>query len=163
MGRPPTNYSDTQKSAALIAYDICDNNAVRAAQWCKEHNGFTVSHDQIMRWANGIQIAEEVREFAQVKKGELADKFEQIAHLCTDLAAEKLQSKNEYIPFEKLMTGGAIATDKMRLLREQSTVNIAATLSPEQRWQRMNEIFEEAQKRIEGEVVEVESEEKIDE
>jgi len=166
MGRPPNNYSDTQKSAALIAYDICDNNAVRAAAWCKQHNGFAVSHDQVTRWVNGEYIAEDVRNNAKVKKGELSDKFEEIAHLCTDLAADKLRNKDESIAFEKLMTGGAIATDKMRLLREQATTITNAAITDEERLRELQELMQRLrQRQIEaqqGQVIDIEPEEKID-
>jgi hypothetical protein len=143
MGRPPNNYSDTRKSAALIAYDICENNAVRAAQWCKEHNGFTVSHDQITRWAKGEFITEEVRNIATRLKGELADKFEDIAHKCVDMLPGRLDETGA----KDLATIAAIATDKMRLLREQSTVNVQATMTHEQRLEALAKFAQLAQER----------------
>lgn len=129
MGRPHTNYTDTQKSAALIAYDICDDNAEAAARWCKEHNGFSVSHDQILRWVKGVAIAPETRELATRLKGELADKFEDIAHKCVDMLPGRLEETGA----KDLATIAAIATDKMRLLREQSTSNVQVQLTPEER------------------------------
>lgn len=155
MGRPPNNYSDTQKSAALIAYDICGDNAEAAARWCKEHNGFSVSHDQILRWVKGVAIAPETRELATRLKGELSDKFEDIAHKCVDMIPERLEETGA----KDLATIAAIATDKMRLLREQSTQNVQHSLSPDQVLSRLQEIAAEAkQKRLEAEAQTIDAE-----
>jgi hypothetical protein len=150
------SYTDEEKQLGLSAVAACRGDATKAAQFCRDHYDLPVSADQLARWDRGENIAPSVRINAERLKGELSDKFLDVAHRCVDLLPDKLPDASA----ATLATVAGIATDKYRLLTEQSTSNISISLTPEQRATRLQELFAEAQKQIEaGEVVEVESEE----
>jgi len=163
MGRfAGINYTDEQKTAALVAYDVCDNNAVHAATYCQNHYKFKVSHDQITRWSRGEYIAESVRNNAKRIKGQLADKCEQVAHLCYDMLPDKLPETSA----RDLAAIGNIAVNNMRLLREQATTITNAQITDEDRLRELQELMQRLrQRQIEaqqGQVIDIESEEKTD-
>jgi len=160
MGRlAGRNYTDEEKTAALVAYDVCDNNATHAATYCQNHYKFKVSHDQITRWANGVQIAPAVRENAKRIKGELSDKCEQVAHLCYDMLPDKLPETSA----RDLAAIGNIAVNNMRLLREQATTITNAQITDEDRLRELQELMQRLrQRQIEaqqGQVIDIEPEE----
>ena len=83
-------YTDEQKQMALTAYTACRNNATRAAKFCKDHYEFSVSHDQILRWSRGDQIAPEVRENAIQILEPVADRLENLSHKIVDKMMETI-------------------------------------------------------------------------
>ena len=73
----------------------------------------------IQQWRDGLGINPDVVDLSNEQKPDLADRYDQIAHQALDLAPDKITEAN----FSQLMTGAAIATDKARLLRGESTSN----------------------------------------
>jgi len=102
------DYSQEKKAEVLALYDANGANLKRTA------NETGIDHATIRYW---IQHRERFREFQPQQQENLAQRFEFNAHLALDLA----QSKASEASYAQLMTGAAIATDKMQLLRAQPT------------------------------------------
>lgn len=98
---------------------------------------YGVPKQTVSRWmaGNGADRGALDPKVGLVKK-DLADKLETLANKIVDAAASKIEDAT--LPGS--MTAAAIAIDKMRLLREQST-SITATISREERVERLSEEF----------------------
>jgi len=102
-------YSDRDKAAALAALDLNEGNVWRTA---KE---LGIPRSTLQSWANERGINADVPELRQQKKGDLAEKFEQIANAYADRLLEPEVIK-EASPNAAIVVAGT-ATDKMRVLR----------------------------------------------
>src|SRR5690606_27817685 len=102
-------YSDRDKAAALAALDLNEGNVWRTA---KE---LGIPRSTLQSWANQHGINADVPELRQQKKGDLAEKFEQIANAYADRLLEPEVIK-EASPNAAIVVAGT-ATDKMRVLR----------------------------------------------
>lgn len=109
-------YTDEQKQMALTAYAACRNNASMAAQFCKEHYGFNVSHDQIKRWSRGEQIAAQTRENANELLKPLGDRLEELSHKLVD----KMLDTMDEATFSQLAFALNGSVDKMLVVRGQA-------------------------------------------
>lgn len=82
----------------------------------------------------------------QEMKQELADMFEELGkRMLTSITNEDIQKINAY---QRTVSAG-ISTDKMRLLRDQSTINLAAELSLHERIERELKILQTETKELE--------------
>jgi transposase-like protein len=106
--RTYTDYSTERKAEALALLDANAGNIKRTA------NETGIDHATLRYW---IQNRERFREFQPQQTLDLAQRFENNVHLALNLA----ESKASEASYAQLMTGAAIATDKMQLLRNQPT------------------------------------------
>src|SRR5262249_34550102 len=139
-------FTDEQKQTVLTTYAACRNNATQTARFCKDHYGFSVSADQVSRWARGDFIAPSVRKSADEKKARLVTLFEEEIRAAFHCAANKRAEAS----YKDLMTGIGILTDKVQLLQGQPTSITQQNLTDDERAKRIEEILAEARKRREG-------------
>src|ERR1019366_1899153 len=106
-------YSEADKASALAALAANAGNVSGTAK------RLGLPRKTLEDWSKGEHVHEAVAEKCQQKRRELADIFEDMAYQAIDIAAGKIGDAT----YMQLMTGSAIAVDKMRLLRDQSTDN----------------------------------------
>ena len=110
----PRSYSDEEIASALAVVKSCKGNVVAAA---KETG---IPRKTLSNWARGAvhRVARpSVARLGQKKQRDLAAKCEQLAWQL----AEAIPKKIKEAPLSQVATSFGIVTDKMRLLREQST------------------------------------------
>ena len=107
-------YSDHDKAKALIALDLNGGNVKYTAQQ------INIPRKTLSQWNNG-HIPDDVASIRHNKTKDLADKFEDLAHLYIAQAVDTVDKANG----TNAITGAGIAVDKMRLLRGESTAHIA--------------------------------------
>jgi len=110
----PRSYSDADKAKALIALDLNGGNVKYTAQQ------IDIPRKTLATWKDGNHLNEDVASLRHNKTKDLADKFEELAHLYIGQAKQTIDSAKG----TNAITGAAVAVDKMRLLRDQSTSNI---------------------------------------
>ena len=122
-------YSDKEVAEALAVLDLWEGDTHGAARELK------IPESTLRQWAEGRSDGPlrrmETGDFAQLrqeKKESLADAFEDVAWRCVNRlrVAGQYESETDLLKSEKLQavavaTTAAIATDKMRLLRDQPT------------------------------------------
>jgi len=109
------SYSDADKAKALIALDLNGGNVKYTAEQ------LNLPRKTLATWKDGNHINEDVVSIRHNKTQELANKFEDLANIYINqavLTVDKATGTNA-------ITGAGIAVDKMRLLRGESTANIA--------------------------------------
>lgn len=110
---PKRRYSDEERAACLAALAANGGNLQKTARECG------VPDATLRHWRDGDRHPEALK-MGELKKGDLADIYERIAYDSLDLAGAKLKDLNA----KDLVMTAAIATDKMRLLRGESTANV---------------------------------------
>lgn len=111
--RSHRSYTDREKSAALAALDANSGNVSATS---KQLN---MPRQTLIEWKEGRRLSTDVPELRQEKKRELADCFEELARESVETAL-RLQT-HERTTLSMAATAAGIATDKMRLLRGEST------------------------------------------
>ena len=114
--RPKRDYSDAVKAKTLTALEL-NGGELRATSRQTQIPLATIAY-----WRNG-NVTENVTNIHAQQKQELADRFEELAHLYITQA----ENTFEHSKGTQAIVGAATATDKMRLLRDQTTANIAHT------------------------------------
>lgn len=104
-------HSDDQKANALAALEANGGNLKRTA----EQLGLPLS--TLYGWSNGEGVHPDVAEIRNQKKGDLADRLEEVAHQLVDVMPGKLDEA----PLREVAVALGIAVEKMRLLRGQAT------------------------------------------
>ena len=132
-------YSDEEKASALAALDANRGNVKATAQVLR------IPASTLTRWRDGEGVVPAVADMREIKKADLADRLEDLAHLITDTMPNKLADAD----LQKLATSLGITIDKMRLLREQAT-SISQNLTDEQRVERVADLLERARARRDG-------------
>lgn len=117
--RPVRSYSDAERAKALVALDLYEGNLSKTSRATK------IPIATLSDWRNG-KVNEDVSTIRMQEKQSLADRFEQLAHLYVSRAVETV----EHAKGTQAIVGAATATDKMRLLREQSTVITTPQIEP---------------------------------
>jgi transposase-like protein len=112
-------YSDREKAKALTALDLAKGN-------CNEASRMTGIHEATIRYWRDRNIHNDVVEFHAEEKQELAERFEELAHLYISQAVTTV----EHSKGTQAIVGAATATDKMRLLRGEPTSITADQNSP---------------------------------
>ena len=107
-------YSDADKAKALIALDLNGGNVKYTAEQ------LNIPRITLHSWKEGEYLNDDVLAIRNNKTKDLADKFESLAHLYIGQAIQTVDSAKG----TNAITGAAVAVDKMRLLRDQSTANI---------------------------------------
>ena len=115
LTRPKASYSDTEKAKALIALDLNGGNIKRTAR------ELGIPLMTLHSWSKGNSITPDITSIRYGKTQELADKFEELANIYINQAILTVDSSKG----TNAITGAGIAIDKMRLLRGESTQNIA--------------------------------------
>lgn len=130
-GGPQKKYSPEEVAAALAVVEACSGNVARASRQCG------VPYRTLIRWAHEApddstlpmtpeRRRERIARAIPKAKRDLADKLERVAHGCVDaMTPKKMKSAN----LRELATSGAIAIDKMRLLRDEGPPPSEAELS----------------------------------
>ena len=109
------SYSDADKAKALIALDLNGGNVKFTAQQ------LGIPRMTLDTWKAGNHVNPDVTAIRHNKTQELANKFEDLANLYIGQAVLTVDSAKG----TNAITGAGIAVDKMRLLRGESTQNIA--------------------------------------
>lgn len=116
-------YTEQDKAVALAAYETC-GNVVKAARLCN------VNRRTLASWVAGAGVNDDVAVKCQVKKGEIADRLEDLVHMLIDAIPGKIGDAN----MQSVATSLGIAIDKMRLLRgEPNTITQSQHTSREER------------------------------
>ncbi len=110
-------YSDADKATALVALDANDGNVKRTAIQ------LGIPHKTLDDWAKGRNQNPAVAELHTRKKGSLADKFENLAHLIVDA----MPSKIDRATLSQCAVSSGIATDKAIRLRGEGLYPDPAT------------------------------------
>jgi len=138
MTRSQKRYTEEGKAVALAAYAANENNAARAAKFTG------IPRQTILSWVNGTGVNETIAKNSSLKKGELADRLEALAHKLAEAMPEKIEEAS----LQQVATSLGIAVDKMQLLRSKPTEIIQdASLSDDQRADRIAEILQSARDR----------------
>ncbi len=135
MLKPKRRYSEDDKATTLAVLQSCNGNVTRTAR----ETGIPAA--TISKWRDGKHINESVTEMCDIKKGELKDRFEVIAHSLVDAIPGAIAGAN----LQQITTSLAIAIDKMLLLKGQPTdishVTNTSNLTNEQRAERITELL----------------------
>ena len=135
-------HSEDRKATALAVLDLNGGNVKQTA------TQLNLSQRTLRDWKAGDYISDEVALKRDTKKIELADLFEQVARdILGSVTAEDIKNA----PFQARMTGAAIATDKMQLLREKPTNITAQYADTESRRERITELLDAARARRDSE------------
>ncbi len=144
MLKPKRRYSEDDKATTLAVLQSCNGNVTRTAR----ETGIPAA--TISKWRDGKHINESVTEMCDIKKGELKDRFEVIAHSLVDAIPGAIAGAN----LQQITTSLAIAIDKMLLLKGQPTaITNTSNLTDQQRAERAAEIINlgrERMKLVEG-------------
>jgi len=136
MAKQYNDYSDDDRAAVLAHYETSKSLRATAA-------AFDIPHTVVHLWVKTKPVCIET---VQEKRRELSDVFEDIAYQ----ASEQVRNTMELAKPGEAATIAAIAVDKMRLLRGEST-SISQTVStPEERDKKVMEIVEKAKLRLVG-------------
>jgi hypothetical protein len=106
-------YTDTERAEALAALDSNNGNVEHTAQQLE------MPRKTLEEWAKGRGVTAAVEELRVLKRGELSDKFEALAHTIVDSVTPEDIAKASLR--DKTIAVG-ILTEKVRLLRDQPTV-----------------------------------------
>lgn len=110
-------YSDEDKATALTALDANGGNVKRTATQLE------IPHKTLDDWAKGRNQNPAVADLRTRKRGSLADKFENLAHLIVDA----MPSKIERATLSQCAVSSGIATDKAIRLRGEGLYPDPAT------------------------------------
>ena len=131
-------YTEEERAVALAAFAANENNFERTAKFTG------IPRNTIRRWVNGEGVNAPTVANATLKKGLLADRLEQMAHLLLGCVPDKLSDAS----LQMVATSIGIAVDKMQLLRSKPTEIIEdASLTDERRAARIAEILQSARDR----------------
>ena len=134
-------YTEEQKSAALASLDANGGNVKKTARL----TGIPIT--TLRDWRDGEHVSATVAEKRTEKKADLADLYEQVTRdILGSISRDDIAKSN----LSSRLTGAAIATDKMQLLREKPTSINAQYDSPEARMERLSAIFDRAGSRRSG-------------
>jgi transposase-like protein len=126
------SFCEHEKAGALA---LLDANGGKIRETARQ---LGICHRTLHRWATeGYGIDDRVLALEGIAREELANRFEDEAHAALDEAP----AKRDAATYQQLITGAAIAIDKMRLLREQATSIHTQQLSDEERIARLNELL----------------------
>ena len=104
-------YSDEDKASALAALDANGGNASKTARQ------LGIPRITLLDWSKNRGVSDDMSELRQVKKVELAEKLEEIAHKLADAIPGKINDAT----LQQTATSLAIAVDKLQLLKGEPT------------------------------------------
>lgn len=125
-------YSDNEKAEALAALDANGGHVEHTAKQ------LDIPERTLNAWSNGRGVHPSVVQECEVKRGDLRDRLEEIAHRIVDVIPDKLQSAS----VQQLATTLGIVVDKMQILAGKPTViTEPQLLPPEERRRRIDELI----------------------
>jgi transposase-like protein len=131
-------YSEEDKAVALAALDAHAGNMDKASKF------LGIPRSTLRFWKSGGAVNNAVAIVRQVKKGELADRLEELAHLLVEAIPNKIDEAS----LQQVATSLGIAVDKMQLLRSKPTEIIEdASLSNTERAARITTLLNNARTR----------------
>lgn len=104
-------YSDADKAMALATLDAHGGDVAKTARQ------LGIPRTTLIGWAADRGVVNDVSELRQVKKRDLADRLEEIAHDLVDVMPNKMQQAT----LQQIATSLGITVDKMQLLRGKPT------------------------------------------
>lgn len=107
-------YSDEEKAAALAALDANGGNVNGTAQV------LDIPEATLRAWAEGRNQHPSVAEMHERKKGELAEKFETVAHMLLDVTTDDAEGMRKTNVRDRMIAAG-VAVDKKLLLTGKPT------------------------------------------
>lgn len=132
-------YSDEDKAAALALLDFNRGNVYRTAKL------LGIPDSTLDEWAKGRNMSAAVPKMRERKKGELAEKFEEIAHMALDATIDDPEGLRKAGPQARIVVAG-VATEKKLLLTgnpTQITRHVEAQATAEQAVKRLLELARE--------------------
>lgn len=150
--RKPRRFSDEERAAALAALAANGGNVAKTARQVG------VPRKTLSHWAKGTRHPEAAK-MGQLKKGNLADAFEDAAWKLIGVALDKADKMGG----KDAMVAAAVAVDKMRLLRELPTEIVKKDGTVTSRIERLTESFEKAADcRIAGDLLRNDRQQRVD-
>ena len=114
MSKNRRGYNDEEKAMALAALDANGGNVYRTALQ------LGIPDSTLDGWAKERGVSPAVHALREVKKGTLAEKFDEVAHMALDLTIDDLEGLRKAGPQARIIVAG-IATEKKLLLTGQPT------------------------------------------
>lgn len=109
-------YSDNDKALALATLDANQGNVQATAKILR------IPESTLTDWSNNRGVNPEVTEIRDIKKRELADKLEEVAHALTGNILTRAESElSILVPMKDIATSLGIVVDKMQILKGQPT------------------------------------------
>lgn len=109
-------YSDNDKAVALATLDANQGDVSKTAKVLK------IPASTLADWSQNRGVCPEVTEIREVKKQELAEKLEAVAHALTDNILLRAESDFSILtPLKDFAVSLGIAIDKMQVLKGQPT------------------------------------------
>ncbi len=110
-------YSDNDKATFLAALDANGGNLSKTCRLLK------IPRQTLQDWAAGRKISSDVPEMRQVKKEELAEKLEELAHALVEGIHRRVKDGvlDPQVSLRDAATSLGIVIDKMQLLKGQPT------------------------------------------
>jgi len=109
-------YSDNDKAIALATLDANEGDLKKSAR------NLQIPLSTLTDWANDRGVNKDVTDIRALKKRELADKLEEVAHALTDNILIRAQSDfSVLIPLKDFAVTLGIAIDKMQVLKGEPT------------------------------------------
>ena len=135
-------YSDADKATALAALDANGGNVSLTAK----QTG--VPRKTLEDWSKGRKVVDDVAEMRHLKKGELADRLEEVAHALIENI--HIRATNEFsplVPLKDYATAFGIIIDKRQLLKGKPT-SIYENLTDVEKAQKAAELLERGRLRL---------------
>lgn len=129
-------YSDNDKALALATLDANAGDISKTSRLLK------VPASTLTDWSQNRGVNPEVTEIREVKKQELAEKLEEVAHALTDNIL--IRAKTDFsvlVPLKDFAVTLGIAIDKMQLLKGEPT-GISKDVSNHSNEERASRILE---------------------
>jgi hypothetical protein len=104
-------YSDNDKAAALAALDANGGNTYKTAK------DTGINRQTLANWANGRGVNHDMPNLVHQKKGELAERLMDVAHLLVDAIPDKIADAS----LQQVSTSLGIAIEKIQLLQGEAT------------------------------------------
>jgi transposase-like protein len=131
-------YTEDKKAEVLAYYAATQNNLAKTAA------AYKIPKQTIHYWVKGGAVNESVSQSSDIKKGALADRLEELAHLLVEAIPNKIDEAS----LQQVATSLGIAVDKMQLLRSKPTEIIEdASLSNTERAARITTLLNNARTR----------------
>jgi hypothetical protein len=109
-------YSDNDKALALATLDANGGDVSKTSKTLK------MPRKTLEDWSKGRKVCGDVAEMRHVKKKELAEKLEEVAHALTGNILKRAESElSILVPMRDIATSLGIVVDKMQLLKGKPT------------------------------------------
>ena len=132
-------YTESDKATALAMLQANDGNILKTA------NELGIPQSTLRKWRDGEGINEAVAPKCELKKEALADLFERVSRTYLGHALSEPVLRN--VKGKDAVVAAAVATEKMRLCREQSTSIPGRELNDDERERELRDLAERIRQR----------------